>query len=215
MARPTDIEREKARIKNDDPAAPLFDAVDRLHRRLDGVLSNLRGAATTAAQQVVVPELRRELVRSFFAMSAMVAVAATAMAIIVTTSTLQSAEARAQARADAIEEERSKGFAARVAQRASELAASQIADANRRAAAAEAEVANARATVLALSGRAGDEDVRALMAALVIAPRGHQHVVWRLLRHGDPNVRSLALKLTELQSGEVSRIQHYLEKGTR
>ena len=215
MARPTEIEREKARVKNDDPAAPLFDAVDRLHRRLDGVLSNLRGAATTAAQEIVVSELRRDLVRSFFAMSALVAVAATAMAVTVTISALQAADRRAQARADAIEEERTKGFAARVAQRASELSASQVADANHRVAVAEAEVANARATVLALSGRNGDEDVRALMAALVSAPRGHQNVLWRILRHTDPNVRSLALRLTELQSGEVSRIQHYLERGIR
>lgn len=215
MVRPTEVERERARVKNDDPAAPLFDAVDRLHRRLEGVLSNLRGAATTAAQEVVVPELRRDLVRSFFAMSALVAVAATAMAVTVTMSALRSADARAQARADAIEEERAKGFAARVAQSASELSASQIADANHRVATAEAEVANARATVLALSGRAGDEDVRALMAALVTAPRGHQNVLWRILRHTDPNVRSVALTLTELQSGEVSRIQQYLQKGAR
>ncbi len=215
MARPTETERRKARVEDRDPAAPLFDAIDRMHRRLDAVLSNLRRAASTAAQEVIVPELRRELIRGIFAMSALVAVATTAIAVSICITALRAGDARALAWAQAVDEERSRSFAARVEQRAAELASSRIAEADLRAAKAEAEATNARASVLALAGKGGDEDVRALLSALVTAPRGDLHVIWRILRHPDQNVRRLALQATEIQSGDVSRILQQLEKVRR
>lgn len=215
MARPTETERRKAKVEDDDPAAPLFDAVDRMHRRLDAVVSNLRGTASTAAQEVVVPELRRSLLRGYLAMNVLVAIAATAIAFTIVGGMIRSAETRAFIRADALEEERSRSFGVRVEKLATELSASRIREADARASKAEAEAANARATVLAVVGKGGDEDVKALLSALVAAPRGDQNLIWRLLRNPDPNVRRLAFKATEMLSGEVLRILVNIERGGR
>lgn len=215
MGRPTEPDRRKAEVKDDDPAAPLFDAVDRMHHRLDAVLVNLRGAASAAAQEVVVPDLRRSLLRTILAMNLLVTLAATALAVSIASGSIRSADARAAGWAEAIDAERARGFVARVEARAAELAASRIAEADARASKAETQAANAKATVLATVGKEGDEDVRALLATLVTAPRGDLHVIWRILRSPDPNVRRLALRSTEILSGEVLRILAYIEKGGR
>ena len=215
MVRPTDNERRKAKVEDDDPAAPLFDAVDRMHRRLDAVLASLRGAASAAAQDVVVPELRRSLLRGFLASHILAAVCTTSLAVTVVSGAFRAADAQATARAAALDEERSRSFSARLERSASQIAAAKIADADARAARAEADTANAKASVVAVVGKGGDEDVRALLSALVAAPRGDLNVIWRVLKNQDPNVRRLALKATEMSSGEVLRILLYLEKGGR
>lgn len=215
MTRPTENERRQAGVENHDPAAPLFDAVDRLHRRLNSTLSSLRGTASAAAQEIVVPELRRSLLRGFFVLSALVAIGSTALAISLFVSVVHRAETRAFAGAAALDEERSRSFAARVEQVAAQLAASRVAEADRRAMTAEAEASNAKATVLAVVGKSSDEDVRALLSALITTSRGDVNVVWKVLRNPDPNVRRLALKATEISSAELGRILFYLEKGGR
>lgn len=215
MARPTDRERKQAKIEDGDPAAPLFDAVDRMHHRLSSVLADLRGMTSVAAQEVVVPHLRRSLLRGFLVLSILSAIGATGIGVAVVGSIIRAADTRAIARADALDDERSRSFLARVEKRAAEHAASSIAEANTRAVRAETAATNAKATVLAVVGKGGDEDVRALLSALVTAPRGDLHVLWRVLRNPDPNVRRLALRATEMSSGEINRILQYLENGGR
>ncbi|MCU4178617.1 hypothetical protein [Bosea sp. BH3] len=215
MARPTDRERKQAKIEDGDPAAPLFDAVDRMHHRLSSVLSDLRGMTSVAAQEVVVPHLRRSLLRGFLVLSILSAIGATGVGIAVVGSIIRAADTRAIAKADALDDERSRSFLARAEKRAAELAASSITEANARAVRAETAATNAKATVLAVVGKGGDEDVRALLSALVTAPRGDLHVLWRVMRNPDPNVRRLALRATEMSSGEINRILQYLDNGGR
>lgn len=215
MGRPTDEHRRKAKVEDRDPAAPLFDAMDRLHSRLDGVLSNLQGAASTAAQEVIVDDLRRGVLRGICMVSGLVALASTATAVTVAIGTIRTAEARALGWAERIDEERSRNFASRIDQRAAELASARVREAEARAAKAEAAATNARETVLAATGKGGDADVRELIGVLVTAPRSDLHVALRVLRHDDQNVRRLALKATEMRSGELMRMIGYLENGAR
>ncbi len=202
MKRFTDKLRKSAGVRDGDPVAPVFDAVDLMARRVDGAVEAISRTATREAR------VRRDLVRGIAAVGLVLALASGGLAFAGATVMIRSSEKRAASQALALEEERSKNFNARVEQRAAAVAFDVVTQANGRAAAAEAQLEIARDKLASLA-RNADDEVRDLVKSIATARREDLFLLAKLLRHQDPNVRRACDALTAVSPALITKLQAY------
>lgn len=196
MARFTDTLRRSAGVRDGDPVAPLFDAVD--------LVANRVNQAVSALQEEAARRRRRDLVRGIGLAGAAVALIG-GLAFGGSAIAIRSAEGKSAERLRLLDEERARSFEARVEARAAAVAFDVVTQASARAAAAEAllEVARDRVATLATGT---DPGLRDLLKASATAKRDDIAVMLRLLRHQDPNVRKTCDALTTVQPAMIVRL---------
>lgn len=200
MARFTHTLRRDAGVRDGDPVAPLFDAVDLVADRVDREVSALQADATRRRQ--------RDLLRGIGLAGAAVVLIG-GLAFGGAALAIRSAEEKSAERLRLLDEERSRSFDARVETRAAAVAFDVVTGANARAAAAEAQLEVARDRVAAFAGST-DPGLRDLLKASATAKRDDIAIVLRLLRHQDPNVRKACDALTEVSPAMVGRLlEHF------
>lgn len=202
MKRFTDKLRKSAGVRDGDPVAPVFDAVDLMAGRVDGAVEAISRAATREAR------VRRDLVLGIAAVGLVMALASGGLAFAGATVMIRSSEKRAASQALALEEERTKNFNARVEQRAAAVAFDVVTQANGRAAAAEAQLEIARDKLASLA-RNADDEVRDLVKSIATAPREDLFLMAKLLRHQNPNVRRACDALTAVSPALITKLQAY------
>lgn len=202
MKRFTDKLRKSAGVRDGDPVAPVFDAVDLMAGRVDGAVEAISRTATREAR------VRRDLVRGIAAVGLVMALASGCLAFAGAMVMIRSSEKRAASQALALEEERTKNFNARVEQRAAAVAFDVVTQANGRAAAAEAQLEIARDKLASLA-RNADDEVRDLVKSIATAPREDLFLMAKLLRHQNPNVRRACDALTAVSPALITKLQAY------
>ncbi|MBA4220226.1 MAG: hypothetical protein C0458_05805 [Methylobacterium sp.] len=199
MARFTDKLRIKSGVRDGDPVAPVFDAIDDLHGRVEVAEA---GYDEAAAQEA---ESRRRLIRDGTRVGLVVAVVATGLAFAAAAAMIRMNERRGAEQFRALDEERTRSFDARVEKRAAEIAYTAVAESNGRAASAEAQLEVARGRLAALAGNANDE-IRVLVRLSATAPPEDLALLRKLLRHQDPNVRRTCDALMGVSPAMVSKL---------
>lgn len=203
MARFTDKLRIAARVRDGDPVAPVFDAVDALAGRVEVAEAGYDEAVAREA------ESRRRLIRDSARIGLVAAVAATGLALAVTATLIRDIERRSVADVQRLDEERTRSFDARVEKRAAEIAFTAVTEANARAASAEAQLELARDKMAALASNADDE-VRELVRSAATASREDVVLLRKLLRHQDANVRKTCDALTGVSPATVGTLlEHF------
>lgn len=202
MARFTEALRKATGVRDADPVAPVFDAVDALAGR---VSSTEAGYGEAIAHEA---ESRHRLIRDSIRIGLVTAAVATGLAFAAAASMIRVNERHGAEQLRALDEERARSFDARVEKRAAEIAFKAVTDANNRAASAEAQLEVARDRVATLA-RNGDDEVRDLVRSTATASREDVAVLRKLLSHPNPNVRKACEALTTVSPTMVSRLIEY------
>jgi hypothetical protein len=199
VARFTEKLRKSAGVRDADPVAPVFDAVDLVADRVDQAIGALQDEATRRR--------RRDLVRGIGLAGAAVALIG-GLAFGGAAIAVRSAEEKSAERLRLLDDERARSFDARVETRAAAVAFDVVTQANSRAAAAEALLEVARGRVAALAGGT-DPGLRDLLKASATAKRDDIAIVLRLMSHQDPNVRKTCDALSTVSPAMVGRLLEY------
>lgn len=199
MARFTDRLRIKTGVRDGDPVAPVFDAIDDLNGRIEAAEACYESAGVREM------EARRRLIRDAIRLGLVVSAAATGLAVAASAGLLRAGEGHIAGQVRALDEERSRSFDARVEKRATELAFPAVTDANNRATRAEALLAVAQDKVLALAGDAGSQ-VRDLLKVASTASQEDLAVLLHLQRHKDPKVRRVCGALMEVTPATIGML---------
>lgn len=203
MARFTDKLRKNAGVRDDDPVAPVFDAIDDLDGRVEVAEAGYDEAIARES------ESRRRLIRDSLRVGLVVAAVATGLAFAAAAGMIRMSERRGAEQFQALDDERSRSFEARVEKRAAEIAFKAVTDANNRAASAEAQLEVARDKVAALA-RNADDEVRDLVRLVAVASRDDVALLRKLLRHQDVKVRRACDALTTVLPATVATmLEHF------
>jgi hypothetical protein len=203
MARFTDKLRIAARVRDGDPVAPVFDAVDQLNDRVEVAEAGYDEAAAREA------ESRRSAIRDCTRIGLVAVAAATGLALAGTSTLIRDIERRSAADVQRLDEERAHSFDARVEQRAAAIAFTAVTEANARAASSEAQLEVARDRVASLA-RNADDEVRDLVRSAATASREDVALLRKLVRHQDANVRKTCDALTALSPATVGTLlEHF------
>ncbi|WP_376988994.1 hypothetical protein [Bosea sp. R86505] len=204
MTRFTDKLRVKTGVRDGDPVAPVFDAIDDLNVRVVVAEAGYDAAGTREA------DIRRKLTRDSIRVGLVVSAAATGLAIAASAGLLRAGEDHIAGQVRALDQERTRSFNARVEKRASELAFTAVTDANNRATSAEALLAIAQDKVVALASSAGSQ-ARDLLKLASTASREDVAVLLNLQRHKDQNVRRVCGALTEASPATIGMLlDHFI-----
>lgn len=196
MARFTEALRKGTGVRDADPVAPVFDAVDALADRVEVAEASYDEALARET------EGRRMLIRVGIRVGLVFAAVATGLALVAAAGMIRVSEGRNVEQFRALDVERSRSFDARVEKRAAEIAFSAVTAANNRAASAEAQLEVARDRVAALTGNTNSE-IRDLVRVAAAASREDISLLQRPLRHPDPNVRKTCDALTAVSAAMV------------
>lgn len=203
MARFTEALRTSTGVRDKDPVAPVFDAIDDLDRRVSCAETQFGDAAETEKR------VRGDLTRKAIVAGFLTAVTSTGLAMTSMSTLVAGIERRSADEARRLDEERIRSFDARVEQRAAEIAFKAVTDANGRATSAEAQLEVARDKLGSLA-RNADDEVRDLVKSIATAPRDDLALLGRLLRHQNPNVRRACDALTAVSPALITKLQAYL-----
>lgn len=203
MPRFTDKLRVETGVRDADPVAPVFDAVDGLAGRVEVAEQRYDDAAAGEVR------VRHDLTRKAAFVGFVAAVAATGLALAATGTMIRDIERRSAADVQRLDEERARSFDARVEKRAAEIAFTAVTEANARAARAEAQLEVARDRVAALA-RNADDEVRDLVRLAATASREDVALLRKLLRHQDANVRKTCDALMAVSPATVGTLlEHF------
>lgn len=202
MARFTDRLRTTTGVRDGDPVAPVFDAIDALHARVKAAEQGFGRAAAGEAQA------RQDLTRKAILIGFVLAVIATGLALLATATMIRDIERQSADQVRRLDDERARSFDARVEKRAAEIAFNTVTGANARATAAEAQLALASDRLGALA-RNADDEVRDLVRLGAGARREDVALLRKLLRHPDANVRKACDALTTVSPATVGRLLEY------
>lgn len=199
MARFTDKLRIKTGVRDGDPVAPVFDAIDDLNGRVELAEAGYDEAVAREAKS------RRRLIRDSIRVGLVAAAVATGLAFAAAAGMIRMSERHGAEQFRMLDEERARSFDARVEKRASEIAFKAVTDANGRVASAEAQLEVARDRVAALA-RNADDEVRDLVRLVAVASREDVAVLRKLLRHQDAKVRRTCDALTAVSPATVATL---------
>lgn len=202
MTRFTDKLRIKTSVRDGDPVAPVFDAIDDLNGRVEVAEASYDGAAARET------EVRRKLMRDSFRLGLVVSAVATGLAVTSAAGLLRAGENRIAEQVGALDGERSRSFEARVESRAAEIAFTAVTEANNRATSAEAQLAIAQDKVAGLASGV-DSQIRDLLKVASTASREDVAVLLHLQRHKDQNIRRVCSALTEVSPALISMLLDY------
>lgn len=203
MARFTDAIRKTAGVRDLDPVAPVFDAIDDLNARVVIAETDYEEAKDLQAK------IRRETLKGAAWLGLVAAATSTGLAIAAATYLAKDLDRRSSGQVRALDEERSSSFNAKVASKAAEVAFTIVTQANGRAAAAEAQLEVARDKLVAMA-RNADDDLRAVFKLSATASRDDIALLVRLLRHADPNVRKACDSLTTMTPATTAQLlEHF------
>lgn len=199
MARFTEALRTSTGVRDKDPVAPVFDAIDDLDRRVSCAETQFGDAAETEKR------VRGDLTRKAIVAGFLTAVTSTGLAMTSMSTLVAGIERRSADEARRLDEERIRSFDARVEQRAAEIAFKAVTDANGRATSAEAQLEVARDKLGSLA-RNADDEVRDLVRLVAVASREDVAVLRKLLRHQDAKVRRTCDALTAVSPATVATL---------
>ncbi|PZQ87074.1 MAG: hypothetical protein DI534_15400 [Leifsonia xyli] len=202
MTRFTDNLRKSAGVRDGDPVAPVFDAIDDLDGRVVCAEAQFGHAAATEKR------VRRDLTRKAIVAGFLMAVTSTGLAMALMSSLIAGIERRSADEVRRLDEERARSLDARVEKRAAEIAFKAVTDANGRATSAEAQLEIARDKLASLA-RNADDEVRDLVKSIATAPREDLFLMAKLLRHQNPNVRKACDALTAVSPALITKLQAY------
>ncbi len=202
MARFTEALRTATGVRDKDPVAPVFDAIDDLHGRVACAENQFGHAAATEKR------VRRDLTRKAIVVGSVMALISIGLATASMSTLVAGIERRSAAEARHLDEERARSFDARVEKRAAEIAFKAVTDANSRANGAEAQLEIARDR-LASQVRNADDEVRDLVKSIATVPREDLGLMGKLLRHQNPNVRRTCDALTAVSPVLITKLQAY------
>lgn len=203
MARFTEALRSATGVRDKDPVAPVFDAIDDLHGRV--ACAENRFVHAAAADKWV----RRDLTRKAIVVGIVMALISIGLATASISTIVAGIERRSAAEARRLDEERARSFDARVEKRAAEIAFKAVTDANNRANGAEAQLEIARDRLASLA-RNADDEIRDLVKSIATVPREDLVLMGKLLRHQNPNVRRTCDALTSVSAALITTLQTYL-----
>ncbi|MDP3258661.1 hypothetical protein [Bosea sp. (in: a-proteobacteria)] len=198
MARFTDTVRRITGVRDGDPVAPVFDAIDDLNARV------VIAETDYQASRELHAKIRRETLKGVAAVGLVVAVATTAIALAAATALVRDLERRSAEQTKVLDDERSRSFDARVERRASDVAFTVVTEANARTAAAEAQLEVAREKLIGMV-RNPDDNLRGLIKLSATATRDDISLLARLLRQTDPNIRRSCDALTTMSPAGVAK----------
>lgn len=202
MARFTQALRAATGVRDKDPVAPVFDAIDDLHGRVAYAENQFGHAAATEKW------VRRDLTRKAIIVGIVMALISIGLATASMSTIVAGIERRSAAEARRLDEERAHSFDARVEKRAAEIAFKVVTDANSRANGAEAQLEIARDRLASLA-RNADDEVRDLVKSIATVPREDLVLMGKLLRHQNPNVRRTCDALTSVSAALITTLQTY------
>lgn len=199
MSRFTENLRTTTGVRDGDPVAPVFDAIDDLNGRVEVAEAGFDEAAAREA------EVRRRLMRDTLRVGLVVSAVASGLAVTAAAALLRVGENRVAQQLLALDEERSRSFDARVEGRAADKAFSAVTEANNRATSAETQLAIARDKVVAVASDANNQ-FRDLVKAVSLASREDVAVLLHLQSHKDQNVRRVCGALLEVSPATVEML---------